>query len=147
MPGFICRNPDYDADTQAMFSTQAFMQTVKGRLTITELGKAQISAPFQTEFSQQNGFFHGGVVGALADNAMGCSAFTLFEPRDLVLTVEYKINLLAPADGEEILAKGWVVKNGKTLTITQSDVYISKNGIEKLCATATGTMMRLTGNN
>ncbi len=145
MSDFVCRNPDYNADTQKMFSTQAFMQSVKGELSITELGKAQILAPFQTEFSQQNGFFHGGVVGALADNAMGCSAFTLFEPGDMVLTVEYKINLLAPADGEEIVAKGWVVKNGKTLTITQGEVYIRKNGIEKLCATATGTMMRLNG--
>jgi uncharacterized protein (TIGR00369 family) len=141
---FVCRNPNYDADAQAMFAAQAFMQNLKGALTISELGHAQITAPFLESSSQQHGFFHGGVVGALADNAMGCSAFTLFEPGDHILTVEYKVNLLAPADGDIILAKGWVVKSGKTLTVTQGEIFVEKNGNRKLCATATGTMMRMT---
>ena len=142
---FVCRNPNFEADAQAMFASQAFMQSLGGILIANELGKAEISAPFQEAFSQQHGFVHGGVVGALADNAMGCSAFTLFEPGDHVLTVEYKINLLAPADGTRIVAKGWTVKNGKTLSVTQGEVFVEKNGHLNLCATATGTMMRLSG--
>ena len=84
-------------------------------------------------------------MGALADNAMGCSAFTLFEAGDQILTVEYKINLVAPAEGDQIIAQGQVVKNGRTLTICQGEVFVMKNGQKKLCATATGTMMRTTG--
>ncbi len=106
-------------------------------------GFCEIVLPYRKELSQQHGFFHGGIVGTLADDAAGYASYTLMEKNASVLTVEYKLNLLAPADGELLAARASVVKPGRTLTVTQADVFVTKGGAEKLCATALTTMMAL----
>jgi uncharacterized protein (TIGR00369 family) len=101
--------------------------------------------PFKPELSQQHGYYHGGIIGTIADSAGGYAAFTLM-PRDAsVLTVEYKINLLAPGDGELLIARGSVLKAGRTLVVAQVDAGIVKNGHETLCATLLQTLMTMRG--
>jgi uncharacterized protein (TIGR00369 family) len=97
------------------------------------------------EISQQHGFVHGGAVSAIADSAAGYAALTLMPADTGVLTTEFKINLLAPAAGERIVARGRVVKAGRTLTLTQADVFAINGGQEKLIALLTGTLMVVKG--
>ena len=94
-------------------------------------------------YSQQHGFFHAGVVSTIADSAAGYAAYSLFPTGSSVLTVEFKINLLAPADGENLRATGRVIKHGKTLTICEMQAFITKSGEEKLCAHGMSTLMCL----
>ena len=94
---------------------------------------------------QQHGYFHGGVIATLADVAGGYAGFSLMGPDDSVLTVEFKLNIMAPGDGEELRARGQVIRSGRTLTITRADVFVVKDGRETLCATALQTLMRMAG--
>ncbi|WP_328516529.1 PaaI family thioesterase [Tardiphaga alba] len=93
--------------------------------------------------SQQHGFVHAGAVSAIADSAAGYSALSLMPDGAGVLTTEFKINLVAPAMGERIIARGRVIKPGRTLTLTQADVFAVSDGQEKLVALLTATMMTL----
>ena len=95
--------------------------------------------------SSQHGFIHGGVVGAIADNAAGYAAYSLIDSYDSVLTVEYKLNLLTPAKGERVEARAEVMRPGRTLTIVRSDVSAYDDGMETLCATAVVTLIRMAG--
>jgi uncharacterized protein (TIGR00369 family) len=101
--------------------------------------------PFRGELTQQHGYFHAGVTGAIADSACGYAAYTLMAADDSVLTVEYKINLLAPADGEELVARARVVRSGRTLKICMADVFVKKGGAENHCATVLATIMCMAG--
>ena len=89
--------------------------------------------------------FHGGVVGMIADSAGGYAGFSLMPADATVLTVEYKINFMAPADGERLVARGRVTKPGRTLTVTQVDVVVVRGGTEHLCATMLQTLMTMAG--
>lgn len=111
------------------------MQHLGAELTGLGAGYAEIRALYRTDLAQQHGYFHAGVSGAIADSACGYAAYTLMPKDATVLTVEYKINLLAPADGEELIARAKVVRSGKTLKICAADVYVRKNGAEVHCAT------------
>jgi len=106
-------------------------------------GFCEIHLSYHKNLSQQNGFFHAGIVGAIADNAAGYAAYALMEKTSSVLTVEFKINLLAPADGKLLIGRSEVLKYGKTLTVCRSDVFIVKNKIEILCAVSQSTMIEL----
>lgn len=108
-------------------------------------GGVEIRVPFRRELTQQHNFFHAGVTGAIADTACGYAAYTLMPADSSVLTVEYKMNLLAPADGEELRAKARVIRAGKTLTICLADVFVYKAGAEKHCATVLATIMCMAG--
>jgi uncharacterized protein (TIGR00369 family) len=108
-------------------------------------GGVEIRVPFRTELTQQHQFFHAGVTGAIADSACGYAAYTLMPADSSVLTVEYKMNLLAPADGEELIARAHVVRAGKTLTICLADVFVRKGAEEKHCATVLATIMCMAG--
>lgn len=90
---------------------------------------------------QQHGFVHGGVVGMVADSAAGYAAMTVVPASASVLTVEYKMNLVAPADGELIIARGQVVRPGGTLIVTRAEVFAVKDGQENLCALMQQTVM------
>ncbi len=114
-------------------------------LTRVEPGFVEIELPFRDELSQQHGFFHAGAVSTIADSAGGYAAFTLFPADSSILTVEFKINLLAPADGEKIRATGKVIKAGRTLTVCELQAFAIKNGAEKLCAHGMGTLICLQG--
>ena len=108
-------------------------------------GDVEIRVAFRPELTQQHHFFHAGVTGAIADTACGYAAYTLMPADSSVLTVEYKMNLLAPADGEELIARARVVRAGKTLTICLADVFVRKGGAEKHCATMLSTVMCIAG--
>ena len=104
-------------------------------------GRCELQLKGRPELTQQNGFMHGGVVAALADVAGGYAAFTLFEAGADILTVEIKINYVAPAAGEALIARGEVIKSGRTLTIVRSEVFAVKDGVETLCAAGQGSLM------
>lgn len=104
------------------------------RLTGAAGGACEIVLPMSPAVTQQHGFFHGGVIGTLADAAGGYAANSLLMPDNECLTAEYKINFVAPAIGDTLIARGKVLKAGRTLVVSSADVFVVKDGIEKLCA-------------
>lgn len=143
MTDFEARNPDYERDVRDSFARQAFMNTLGAELLLVEPGRTEIALAYDEELSQQHGYFHGGVIGTLADNAGGYAAFSLMPAGMTVLTVEYKLNIVAPGKGERLVARGHVLRPGRTLTVTRSDVFAVEDGQEKLCATGLQTLMCL----
>ena len=139
------RDPDYEQRTRDSFGRQGFMRYLGAQIHLVQPGRAEVELAFSDALSQQHGYFHGGVVAALADVASGYAAFSLLEPTASNVTVEFKLNLLAPADGERLVARGVVVKAGKTITVCQSNVFSVAGGSEKHCATALATFMALPG--
>jgi uncharacterized protein (TIGR00369 family) len=131
------------AEILAIVAAQGAMRLLGARLTEVEEGVAEFEVDFRPELSQQNGFFHAGIVSTLIDTAGGCAGATLMPPGSGVLTVEYKVNLLAPADGQKLRARGEVVKSGRTLTITQGKVFVTKDGKETLCALMQQTLIAM----
>jgi uncharacterized protein (TIGR00369 family) len=143
--GFEPQDPAYQSRLQNSFMRQGLMLHLGAKLTSLGPGVAEILVPFRPELTQQHNFFHAGVTGAIADTACGYAAYTLMPADSSVLTVEYKMNLLAPADGEELRARARVVRAGKTLTICLADVFVYKDGAERHCATVLATIMCLAG--
>ena len=137
-------DPDYKSRVLASFHSQPFMEHLGAEMTHVEPGFCEVRLPFRPELTQQNGFFHGGIVGTLADNSMGYASFSLMDAQDSVLTVEYKLNLVAPGKGELLVAQGQVVRPGRTLTVARADVFVELDGTRVLCASAQSTMMRIT---
>jgi uncharacterized protein (TIGR00369 family) len=119
------------------------MATLGAELTVVEPGHVTIAVPFDDRLSQQQGFFHGGVTTSIVDSSCGYSALTLMAAGSEVLTVEFKINLFAPAAGERLIARGRVVRGGRTITVCQGDAYAVRGGSETHCATMVATMMRV----
>jgi len=129
--------------TRASFAQQGFMQYLGAEMTVIEPGRCEIGVRFRSELNQQDGYFHGGVSGAIADSASGYAAYSLTPPDTKVLTVEYKLNLVAPALGELLIARGQVIRAGRTLTVCRGDVYVVRDGAETICATSLSTIMAL----
>src|SRR5262245_21244840 len=121
------------------------MRLIGAELERVEPGLVEICLPFRPELSQQHGFFHAGVLSTIADSAAGYAAFTLFASEAAVLTVEYKINLMAAADGEKLTAIGEVIRTGRTLTVCRFDVHVEKKGRKTHCATGVETLIALVG--
>jgi len=138
-------DPGYEARTRESFARQGAMAHLGAVLGRVEPGVVEIALDFRPELSQQHGFFHAGIVATIADSAGGYAAFTLFPAEDGVLTVEFKVNLMAPADGDRIVATGRVLRAGRTLTVAQFDVQAHKAGRATHCATGLQTIMRITG--
>ena len=130
---------------RASFAKQNAMSLIQASMPVIEHGMTEIHLPHWTGVEQQHGFVHGGVVGMIADSAAGYAAMTMVLATDSVLTVEYKMNLVAPADGEKLIARGRVVRPGKTLIITQAEVFAVKDGRETLCALMQQTIMVMHG--
>ncbi|MCW5848534.1 MAG: PaaI family thioesterase [Anaerolineae bacterium] len=121
------------------------MHMLGAQLTVVEPGCVEIRLPYRVDLTQQHGFLHGGIVGMILDSACGFAAFSLMPAHAGVLTVEYKINFVAPAKGEAIVAQGRVVKTGRTLTVCWGEAYAESEGQSKLVATMVGTMMTIRG--
>lgn len=136
-------SPQKTADILNIFNAQGAMKLIGARLTEVEEGVAEFELDFRPELSQQNGYFHAGIIATLVDTAGGCAGATLMSPGSGVLTVEYKLNVMAPGDGEKLRARGEVVKSGRTLTITQGKVWVTKGGKETLCALMQQTLIAL----
>lgn len=139
------KNPDYKQTVLDEFKAQKFMELIGAKVTVIEPGRCEIEVSYKEKLSQHHGFFHAGIIGTLADNASGFAAYTFIEKGGSIVTSEYKINFLSPGVGEKIVARGSVLKAGKTLIVCRSDVYDIKNGIEKLCATSLSTMVEIKG--
>jgi uncharacterized protein (TIGR00369 family) len=144
-PAFEAPDPAFAARVRASFERQRIMALIGAELSRIEPGLCEITLPFKDELCQQHGFFHGGVVGTIADSAGGYAGFSLMPKDASVLTVEYKLNLVAPADGDRLTARGRVIKPGRTLVISRADVTVHKNGRETLCATLLQTLMTMHG--
>jgi uncharacterized protein (TIGR00369 family) len=144
-PRFEIQDPEYQRRVRDSFARQGLMKHLGAELVSLELGGVEIRVPFRRELTQQHGYFHAGVTGAIADSACGYAAYTLMPADSSVLTVEYKMNLLAPADGEELVARARVVRSGRTLKICTADVFVLKGGAENHCATALSTIMCMVG--
>lgn len=121
------------------------MHLICATLPVVELGRVEIHVPHWHGVEQQHGFVHGGVVGMIADSSGGYAAMTMVPASASVLTVEYKINLVAPADGDKLIARGQVVRPGRTLVITRAEVFAVKEGTEILCALMQQTIMTMHG--
>jgi uncharacterized protein (TIGR00369 family) len=127
------------------FAKQGLMTTLGARLEHVSPGAVEISLPVHPSTSQQHGFIHAGAVSAIADSAAGYAALTLMPSGRGVLTTEFKINLLAPATGDRLVARARVIKAGRTLTLAQTEVFAEANGQEKLVAFLTATLMTVDG--
>jgi len=143
--GFQPPNPGYAERVQDSFRRQQAMALLGAQLSRLTPGACEIRLPYKPALTQQHGFFHGGIIGTIADSAGGYAAFTLMPLDSSVLTVEYKMNLLAPGDGELLIARGRVLKSGRTLVVAQVDAFVVKAGREKLCATLLQTLMIMHG--
>ena len=123
------------------FARQTVMATIGASITVVEPGEVTIELPFRSDLAQQHGFIQGGVVTMIVDTACGYAALTRMSASAAVLTAEYKINFLSPAEGEKLIARGRVLKPGRALTVCYGDVHAVKDGQEKLVATMLATMM------
>lgn len=142
---FTPSDPDFEKKVSDSFSRQAFMGFIGARLVEVRPGYCEMHVGYKRELSQQHGFFHAGVIGTIADNSAGYAAYSLMPADSSILTVEYKLNLVAPGDGALLVGRAQVIKPGHTLTICKSEVFAVKNGIEKLCATSLVTLMEMKG--
>jgi uncharacterized protein (TIGR00369 family) len=142
MSNFEPPDPDFRKRVEESFKSQKFMEFIGAELTKVEPGFCVIKLPYKKELTQQDGFFHAGIMGTLADNAGGYAAFTLMDQKASLLSVEFKMNLLAPAEGDTLIAKSRVIKPGRSFTICSADIFSIKDGKEKLCATALMTMFQ-----
>jgi uncharacterized protein (TIGR00369 family) len=138
-------DPLFAERVRASFERQNAMGLIKASLPVIEHGRTEIHLVHWSGVEQQHGFVHGGVVGMIADSAAGYAAMTTVPVGASVLTVEYKMNLLAPANGEKLIARGKVVRPGRTLIVTQAEVFAVKDGQESLCALMQQTIMVMHG--
>jgi uncharacterized protein (TIGR00369 family) len=142
---FAVRDPNYVERVKTAFGSQGFLRHIDARIEELAPGRCVIAADFRSDLAQQNGFFHGGLIGTIADAAGACAAATLIETRQWMLTAEYKINFLKPAKAPQLRAVGEVVRAGRTLTVSQVNLYgVDETGHEELCALATVTLTTLT---
>jgi uncharacterized protein (TIGR00369 family) len=127
------------------FARQTAMETIGASIAKVEPGKVTIELPFRPDLTQQHGFIHAGVVTMIVDTACGYAALTRMPASAAVLSAEYKINFLSPAEGEKLIARGRVLKPGRTLTVCFGEVHAKKDGNEKLVATMLATMITREG--
>lgn len=129
----------------ASFARQNAMHLIKATMPVIQHGLTEIHVPHWDGIEQQHGFVHGGIVGMIADTAGGYAAMTVAPDNASVLSVEYKLNLLAPADGEKLIARGQVVRPGRTLIVAKAEVFAVREGKETLCALMQQTIMVMHG--
>jgi uncharacterized protein (TIGR00369 family) len=138
-------DPDFERRVRTSFGKQTIMATLGATLMHVAPGEVEIALPVSAHISQQHGFVHAGAVATIADSAAGYAALSLMPPGAGVLTTEFKINLMAPAAGERLIAQGRVVKAGRTLTIALAEVFAEADGKRRLIALLTASMMTMQG--
>ena len=143
MPTFTPRDPDFEARGRQAFDRQAYMKTIGAELLRVAPGEVDIGVPFRADLTQQHGYLHAGVVTALLDSACGFAAFTLMPAGSGVVSVELKVNLLSPSVGERMIARGRVLRPGRTLTVCSGEVVAVSGGEEKPVVAMLATMMRI----
>jgi uncharacterized protein (TIGR00369 family) len=142
---FVARDPAYASRIRASFARQGAMALIGAEIVDLAPGYCAIAVQPRPELAQQHGYVHAGIVATLVDSAGGYAGFTLFPADSSVLTVEFKLNLLAPAEGERLVAEGFVVKPGRTLVVTRGEVHAEKVGKRTLVALMQQTLIVLHG--
>jgi uncharacterized protein (TIGR00369 family) len=143
MRTFDPQNLDFESAVQESFDRLTLMRTIGATLERVLPGEVEIALPFRTDLTQHHGFMAAAVLTAVIDVACGYAAMTLMPSGSTVLTIEYKVNFLAPAQGERVVARGRVIRPGRTVTVCAGDVVAVDGGEEKLVATLLATMMRV----
>lgn len=139
----VVRNPHFEALVRHSFGRQGLMATLGSELVRVDPGEVVIEVPYTAGLTQQHGYFHAGTTTTILDTACGYAALTLMPPGSDVLSVEFKVNLLAPARGDRLAARARVVRSGRTITVCQADAYGVAHDGEVHCATMTATMIRV----
>jgi uncharacterized protein (TIGR00369 family) len=134
-------DPNYRERVVASFAQQSVMRLIGATLLTVEPGHVVVELPFRADLCQQNGFLHAGIITTIVDSACGYAAYTLMPADSNVLSIEFKLNLLAPAIGERFEAHGRVLRNGRTITVCTGDLLAFQAGSEKQVATMLATMM------
>lgn len=142
---FTPQDPGFEARVRDSFARQRVMATIGARLARVAPGEVDIELPFRGDLTQQHGFLHAGIVGTVLDSACGYAAFTLMPADAGVFSVEFKVNLLAPARGERIVARARVVRPGRTVTVATADAFAVQDGAERHVAVMTATLMTIAG--
>ena len=127
------------------FDKQRIMHTIGATLDHVGAGEVHIGLAVRDDLTQQHGYVHAGIVATIADSACGYAALSMMPADAAVLSIEFKTNMLAPADGTRLVARGRVIKPGRTIVVCDATVHAVRDGNEKLVATMTGTMMVVTG--
>ena len=143
MASFQAQFPEFESHVRAVFAEQSFMRGIGADLARVSPGAVEIVLPFRDDLLQHHGYVHGAVIAAIVDTACGCSALTLMPAGSTVLTVEYKINFMAPAAGERLIARGQVLRPGRKLTVCSGEVVAVVEGKEKPVAALMATMVRI----
>ncbi len=143
MVDFQPKDPQYEARVRESFSRQKVMSELGATLTQTRPGSVEITLPYQERLTQHHGFIHGGIVATVLDSACGYAALSLMPADASVLTVEFKINLLAPAVGDTLVAKGEVLRPGRTITVCKGAVTAIRAEGAELVAAMQATIMAI----
>jgi uncharacterized protein (TIGR00369 family) len=145
MNSYTPRDPAFEARVRASFARQRLMQTLGVQLVRVAAGVCEMEMPFGAAFTQQHGFLHAGALTSVVDSACGYAALSLMAPGAAVMSVEFKVNLLAPAAGEVLVARARVVRSGRTLTIVAGDGFMRTGDDERHVFTMLATMMAVEG--
>ena len=141
MTQFVVKDPSFEEKVKESFYRQEAMRTIGARVVLVEPGYIELEFIYSQKLTQQHGYIHAGMTSAVLDSACGYAAFSLMPKNTEVLTIEFKINLLSPAQGERFMAIGRVKKPGRTITVCDGELFAFSEGSKKLVATMTGTLM------
>ena len=141
MSFFAPVDPDFESRVRVSFARQQVMVTLGATLHSVAPGEIEIHMPFRADLTQQHGFLHAGIVTTIVDSACGYAAFTLMPPDTGVLTVEYKVNFMTPAQGSLMIARGHVIKAGRTISVCTGEVFAVQDGKEKLAVVMQATVI------
>ena len=133
------RDLRFETKVRESFARQKVMQMIGARLSLIARGTCEIELPFREDLTQQHGYLHAGIVTTVLDSACGYAAFSLMPAGSSVLSVEFKVNLLAPAKGDLLYVKAEVKRAGRTLTVCSADAFADG----KICSTMLATMIRI----
>ncbi|MGH9873312.1 MAG: PaaI family thioesterase [Pyrinomonadaceae bacterium] len=141
---FQASNPRFAEDIKQSFAQQSMMSLIGAELSVPQPGIVEITLPYRADLAQQHGYLHAGIVTTIADSAAGYAAYSLMPAGAEVLSVEFKVNLLRPAQGKSFLARAEVIKPGRTLTVARADVFgVAESGDRQLVATMLATLICL----
>ncbi len=140
---FQPRNPAWEQKSREIFERQSFMRMIGVRIAALSPGACDLELPYRDDLCQQNVYLHGGVITSIADTSCGIASSTLLAPDAGILSVEFKYNMMAPAAGERFIARGRVIRSGRTLTVAESAVFAVNGGVEAEIGRMLATMMFL----
>jgi uncharacterized protein (TIGR00369 family) len=147
MTQFHPQDSNYESRVRESFARQQVMHLMGAALTLVEPGAVEIELPYRADLTQQHGFIHAGIIASILDSACGYAAFSLMPADAAVLSIEFKVNLLAPAKGELIRARADVKRAGRNVTVCVADAWSVDAEQSKVVATMLATMMRVQGRN